>query len=259
MFFVGASAFGYGIRFNAGGSLTQIFWRIVEVTAIKTDSAAPGAPTDAPAKAPASTSIAAKPATEGMGKVDFVSPQLAAALAHPTRVGVMSLLVDGPASPREMAEAIDEPLNNVTYHVKQLRDLGAIELDRVERRAGGRVLERFYRASQRAYFDDDAWEVLSHQERLGVIWSIMRMMSRDITNAMTAGTFFGNDYDIHLTRSPMTVDEEGWKEIAALLNRSTKELFEITERVEERRAKGGTKPSIHTKVQMMQFRSPSPR
>src|SRR4051794_36590687 len=86
-------------------------------------------------------------------KVDFVSPQLAAALAHPTRVGIMSVLVEGPASPRLLAEAIDEPLNNVTYHVKQLRDLGCIELDRTEQRAGGRVIERFYRASQRAYFD----------------------------------------------------------------------------------------------------------
>jgi DNA-binding transcriptional ArsR family regulator len=192
-------------------------------------------------------------------KVDFVSPQLAAALAHPTRVAVMGALIEGPASPRQLAEAIDEPLNNVTYHVKQLRELGCIELERVERRAGGRVLERFYRATQRAYFDDDAWAVLDDHDRLGVLWSIVRMMSKDITTAMTAGTFFGERYDIHATRSPMTVDQEGWEEIAALLNRSTKELFEIEHRVEERRAKGETEPSVHTKVQILQFRSPSPR
>lgn len=227
----------------------------MEATAVKTDSDAPNPAARPPARIPDS---APSKATE-MPKVDFVSPQLAAALAHPTRVGVMSVLIEGPASPRQMAEAIDEPLNNVTYHVKQLRDLGCIELDRVERRAGGRVLERFYRATQRAYFDDDAWEVLNEQERLGVLWSIVRMMSKDITDAMTAGTFFGEDYDIHLTRSPMTVDEEGWEEVAALLNRSTKELFEITERVEERHAEGGPEPTIYTKVQMLQFRSPSPR
>ena len=255
MFFVGGSAFGVEIRFNAGGSLTQIFWRIVEATAVKTDSDGP----NSAAALPGPTLDSAPSTVQATPKVDFVSPHLAAALAHPTRVGVMSVLVEGPASPRQMAEAIDEPLNNVTYHVKQLRDLGCIELDRVERRAGGRVFERFYRASQRAYFDDDAWAVLNDHERLGVLWSIVRLMSKDITDAMTAGTFFGQDYDIHLTRSPMTVDEEGWEEIAALLNRSTKELFEITERVEARHAEGGTEPSIHTKVQMMQFRSPSPR
>jgi DNA-binding transcriptional ArsR family regulator len=227
----------------------------VEATAVKTDSKAPqmaASPSAPPADG-------ARSSAQKAPKVDFVSPQLAAALAHPTRVSVMGALIEGPASPRQLAEAIEEPLNNVTYHVKQLRDLGCIELDRVERRAGGRVLERFYRTTQRAYFDDDSWQVLNDNERLAVLWSIVRMMSKDITDAMTAGTFFGQDYDIHLTRSPMTVDEEGWEEIAALLNRSTKELFEITERVEERHAEGGTEPSIHTKVQMMQFRSPSPR
>jgi DNA-binding transcriptional ArsR family regulator len=190
-------------------------------------------------------------------RVDFVSPQLAAALSHPTRVSVMSALVEGPASPRQLAAEIGEPLNNVTYHVKQLRDLGCIELDRTEHRGGGRVLEHFYRARRRAYFDDDAWEMLDDRERLGVIWSIVRLMSKDIATAMAAGTFFG-DYDIHISRSPMSVDEEGWGEIAELLNRTTKELFEIEERVEERSGEGN-EAAIHAKVQLLQFRSPAPR
>lgn len=255
MFIDGVCAFGAGIRFNADGSLTQIFWRIVEATATKTDHVAPRPAASPPGPRPND----AQPTEGPLRKVDFVSPHLAAALAHPTRVSVMGALVEGPASPRQLAEAIDEPLNNVTYHVKQLRDLGCIELDRVERRAGGRVLERFYRSTQRAYFDDDAWEVLNDNERLAVLWSIVRAMSKDITDAMTAGTFFGDAYDIHLTRSPMTVDEEGWEEIAALLNRSTKELFDITERVEQRHDEGLTEPTIHAKVQILQFRSPSPR
>jgi DNA-binding transcriptional ArsR family regulator len=223
----------------------------VEATAIKTDSVAPSSAASPPPR----TTVP----VQSTDKVDFVSPQLAAALAHPTRVAVMGVLVEGPASPRQMAEAIDEPLNNVTYHVKQLRDLGCIELDRVERRAGGRVFERFYRASQRAYFDDDAWSILDEGQRLGVLWSVVQLMSKDITNAMTAGTFFGEDYDIHATRSPMTVDQEGWGEIATLLNRTTKDLFEVERRVKERRVKSGEEPAVYAKVQMLQFRSPSPR
>jgi DNA-binding transcriptional ArsR family regulator len=197
-------------------------------------------------------------APEGTPRVDFVSPQLAAALAHPTRVGVMSVLVEGPASPRQLAEAIDEPLNNVTYHVKQLRDLGCIELDRTEQRAGGRVIERFYRASQRAYFDDDAWEVLNASERLGLTWSILRLISKDISTAMTQGTFF-DDYNANLTRSPLTVDAEGWDEITDLVSRATREMFEIEERVTERSEDTGVKPTIHAKMQMLHFRSPYPR
>jgi DNA-binding transcriptional ArsR family regulator len=239
MFFALGSDFEYEIGFNAAESLTQIFWRIVEA-AVNTDLVAPNSASENPS-------------------VDFVSPQLAAAMSHPTRVSVMGILIEGPASPRQLAEAIDEPLNNVTYHVKQLRDLGCIELDHTERRAGGRVIERFYRASRRAYFDDDAWAVLNDNERLGVIWSILRLISKDISTAMTSGTFFSEEYDVHTMRSPMTVDQEGWEEITNVLNEATKELFEVERRVEDRRAESGEEPGIHAKVQMMQFRSPSPR
>jgi DNA-binding transcriptional ArsR family regulator len=189
-------------------------------------------------------------------KVDFVSPRLAAALSHPTRVGVMTHLIEGPASPRQLASAIGEPLNNVTYHVNQLRDLGCIELERTERRAGGRVLERFYRNSRRAWFDADAWEALGPAERHSVTWGVVRRISADIAEAMAGGTFFG-DHDPHVARAPMVVDERGWEEATEVLERSLRELFEVERRVGERTA-GGPPPSIHAKIDLMQFRSPPP-
>ena len=92
-------------------------------------------------------------------ELDFVSPQLAAAMSHPTRVHAMCLLIERTASPREIAEEIDEPLNNVTYHVNQLRELGCIEL--VADRAGGAAGASSSTSTgprQRAYFDEDAWD-----------------------------------------------------------------------------------------------------
>lgn len=187
-------------------------------------------------------------------RVDFISPQLAAAMSHPTRVAAMGVLTERDASPRELAEEIGEPLNNVTYHVNQLRELGCIELVRTERARGGRVLEHFYRTTQRPYFDEDAWEVLSAKERLGVIWSIAQMISKDITAAITSGTFFAED-DKHITRSPMKVDQAGWLEISELLNRTTKELIDIEGRVADRVA-DGEPARIDAKVEILQFRSP---
>jgi hypothetical protein len=142
--------------------------------------------------------------------------------------------------------------------VKQLRDLGAVELDHTEQRAGGRVIEHFYRATQRAYFDEQAWELLSDSERLGLAWSILRLMSKDISTAMTSGTFF-DGYDANLTRSPMTVDAEGWNELTELVGQATENLFAIEERVRERCEDRGEKAEIHAKVQMLHFRSPAPR
>ena len=187
---------------------------------------------------------------------DFISPQLAAAMSHPTRVQAMSVLLERTASPRQVAEAIDERLNNVTYHINQLRKLGCVELVRTERVRGGRVLERFYRATQRLYLDEDAWQTLNEKERLGLVGVSLRIISQDITAAMAAGTFFGTD-NAHLCRTPMVVDPAGWREVTELLERTSEGLFEIEARVAER-SSNGTPADIHTRVQMLQFRAPGP-
>lgn len=185
---------------------------------------------------------------------DFISPQLAAAMSHPTRVSALSILSERIASPREIAAEIDEPLNNVTYHVNQLRELGCIELVRTEPVRGGRVTEHFYRASRRAYFDDGSWAVLSEKERNGVILAILKMISKDIATAMAAGTFL-RDGDAHATRSRMPVDDEGWHEINKVIERATNELFEVEERVAARAAEG--KPAtINAKLDILQYRLP---
>ncbi|HVV90094.1 MAG TPA: hypothetical protein VHB53_06330 [Solirubrobacterales bacterium] len=191
-----------------------------------------------------------------VGIQDFLSPQLAAAMSHPTRVHAMSILLERTASPRQVADEIGEPLNNVTYHIKQLRKLGCVELVRTERVHGGRVIERFYRATRRLYFDGAAWDALDAKERLDLVGVTLRMISEDITLAMATGTIFEGD-DAHLSRSPMVVDAEGWREISAVIERATGELFEVEARVAERTA-GGSRADIHTKVEMLHFRSPPP-
>lgn len=185
---------------------------------------------------------------------DFVSPQLAAAMSHPTRVRVMSILTARNASPREMAAEMDEPLNNVTYHVNQLRDLGCIELARTTPVRGGRVVEHFYRPCRRAYFDAGAWDSLTEKERCGVIAAILKMVSQDIATAMAAGTFFENG-DAHASRSVMHLDPDGWLEVIELNERTVQGLFEIEERVSERTV-DGEGPTINAKLDILQYRMP---
>jgi DNA-binding transcriptional ArsR family regulator len=187
-------------------------------------------------------------------KPDFISPQLAAAMSHPTRIQTMTILLERTASPREVAEEIGERLNNVTYHLNQLRKLGCIELVRTERVRGGRVVEHFYRATKRLYFDEAAWQALDERERVDLNGATLRMISQDITSSMAAGTFFA-DQSAHLCRAPMVVDPEGWREISEVLERATEALFEVEARVAERTA-GDAPADIHARVQLLQFRAP---
>jgi DNA-binding transcriptional ArsR family regulator len=175
-------------------------------------------------------------------------------MSHPTRVHAMGILLERIASPRHIAEEIGEPLNNVTYHLNQLRKLGCIELVRTERVRGGRVLERFYRAKRRLFFDEAAWEALSEKERFDVVSVSLRMIAEDITTAMAAGTIFG-DGNSHLSRTGLVLDAEGWQEVSDLIERATTELFEIEASVAARTANGDP-ADIHTRIELMQFRAP---
>ena len=189
----------------------------------------------------------------GTKRPELISPQLAAAMSHPTRVLAMTILNERIASPRQIAAEIDEPLNNVTYHVNQLRDLGCIELVRTEAARGGRVLERFYKATQRSYFDEEAWDVLSEKERLGVTGASLKIVAKDIAQSMASGAFASGD-GTHLGRSVLQVDAKGWQEILEVLERSTREIIEIEERVAKRSGEGAA-PSIDARVVMLQFRA----
>ncbi|HET7636828.1 MAG TPA: helix-turn-helix transcriptional regulator [Candidatus Limnocylindria bacterium] len=65
------------------------------------------------------------------------------AFAHPMRIRIVLALVDGAeSSPRDLALTLGEPLSNVSYHVRALADLGAIELRRMLPRRG--ALQHFY-------------------------------------------------------------------------------------------------------------------
>jgi DNA-binding transcriptional ArsR family regulator len=81
-----------------------------------------------------------------------VDQRLLRALSHPLRQRILGALHDRVASPAELSRELAEPIGNVSYHVKMLRELGAIELVRTAPVRG--ALEHFYRASATAGFAD---------------------------------------------------------------------------------------------------------
>jgi DNA-binding transcriptional ArsR family regulator len=184
----------------------------------------------------------------------LTSSRLASALSHPTRLRTMKVVSERTATPREIAEEIGEPINNVAYHIKILQKLDCIELVKVEQAHGGRVAEHFYRASERPYFDDDSWEQLGQAEKLDVIGAIMQEITEDVAEAMASGTFYDPD-DNHLSRTPMVLDQEGWREVVKFLDDASDHLTEIQARVDQRR--GPDDEVLLTKVEIIQFRSPN--
>lgn len=143
-----------------------------------------------------------------------VDSRLAKALAHPLRVQLLAALNEGVASPNELAKKLDEPLTNVSYHVRMLHDLGTIELVETEPRRG--ALEHYYRAIVRPFFADREWKRLPKNARGSISDAVLQLVWEDAAEAIKSGLFDERE-DRHLSRTVLAVDDEGWEELNGLL------------------------------------------
>jgi DNA-binding transcriptional ArsR family regulator len=184
----------------------------------------------------------------------LVVPELTKALKHPTRTHILTVLNHRVASPKELAREVDRSIRHVTYHLGVLEKLGCAELVRAEPVRGGRVVEHFYKATKRAWLDRQSWMLLDRPEQQRVTSTLMELVSGDIEEAMSAGTF-EDPPDNHLSRTPLQVDDEGWKEISKLLDSTVDELLEIQARITNR--SGPDTELKPVKVEILHFRSPS--
>jgi hypothetical protein len=86
---------------------------------------------------------------------------------HPLReriVRAIDATENGVMSPNQLSIALDEPLGNVSYHVKTLRDDGCVELIKTEPRRG--AVEHFYRVTDGILTEDKTSEALKRIAKL---------------------------------------------------------------------------------------------
>ena len=88
---------------------------------------------------------------DGFQVSDIPSVDAAKAISHPMRFQILATLHGEPRSPQSLAAEIHVPLTNLSYHVKVLERLGAIELTGT--RSVGGTTEHFYRARWRVRVD----------------------------------------------------------------------------------------------------------
>jgi DNA-binding transcriptional ArsR family regulator len=182
-----------------------------------------------------------------------ITQQLAKALAHPLRVRILASLHRGISSPNQLSQELDEPLGNVSYHVKTLLEFDCIELVKTEPRRG--AVEHFYRATERAFFSDEDWAKIPAPARRGITGVILESIGKDATEALGAGTL-DQRTDSHVTRSPLVLDEQAWRDLNALLGETLERANEIQDEAAARlnETKG---ESINTKLAILHFESPS--
>src|SRR3984885_13411017 len=178
-----------------------------------------------------------------------ITQQLAKALAHPLRVRILSSLHKGISSPNQLAQELNEPLGNVSYHVKTLLEFDCVELVKTEPRRG--AVEHFYRATDRAFFSDGDWEQIPASARKGISGAVLEMIGQDATAALTSGTSDERAAS-HLSRTPLSLDEQGWSDLTQLLEQTLNRAVEIQDEATTR-LRGKREGAIDTKLALLQF------
>jgi DNA-binding transcriptional ArsR family regulator len=177
---------------------------------------------------------------------------MAKALSHPIRVQVLTILHRRVASPNQIAQELGEGLSQVSYHVKVLKDFNCVELVRTEPRRG--AVEHFYRATARAFLTDSDWEALPDSVRHSISAIAVQTVVQDLMEGLEGGTFDSRE-DRHVSRTPLIVDDEGWRDISSLLSDTLDRVLEIQVESASRLAESGEK-GIPTKVEILHFESP---
>jgi DNA-binding transcriptional ArsR family regulator len=182
---------------------------------------------------------------------EAVDQRLMKALTHTVRVQILSLMVDGEWSPNQLHKELGVGLSNISYHIKQLKDSGLIELTKTEPRRG--AVEHFYRAVDRVIVPESMTAALPKAARMETLKRILMLAEKDIADALKAGTFYDRP-DFHASWSPFVLDELGRAKLHARLDALLEEAIETEAESLERLAKeGGT--SIPTSLVIFAFGS----
>lgn len=187
-------------------------------------------------------------------KKDGVEQIVAKAFAHPLRVQILIILNEKVASPNMLAQQLDESLNLVAYHVRVLEKYDCIELVDTKQRRG--ATEHFYRATRRQLLTDDQWAQMPASLRPGMAAAVLKSIFEDIEAASKAGTLEEVD-DVHISRTPVVLDKQGWGEVSTLLKDTFDQLMEIQAAASQRVA-AGEDEGILAKVHLLHFKSPKP-
>ncbi len=168
------------------------------------------------------------------------------AISHPLRHRLLSMLDDRTASPNELARELGLPLGRVSYHIRLLAELGAIELVRTEPRRG--ALEHFYRAVTRGWFSEEDWARLPRSARRGIVGQSLQRIFTDVTAAVDAGGFDGPASQVKLTS--LELDKRGLEELTELLQSTAERLSRINAESADRRAGAG---GVTTALALLHF------
>lgn len=178
--------------------------------------------------------------------------QLLKALAHPIRLELLGILSYKEMSPTDFAAHRSEPISNLGYHFRVLRELGFIEVART--RPGRGSVEHIYRRIRQIVFSDRDWLIMPDEVRQIVASTTLRHLIGRMTEALQTGTLTARN-NTHISWRPLVLDEQGWKEVTKILWATFKAITRVELRAGQRMRESGER-GFEATVALAGFESP---
>lgn len=187
---------------------------------------------------------------QGKKLKQVIDPTVAKAFTHPLRGHVWVTVCErGIASPTEIADELDLDVSEVSYHFRELKRRNLIRLVRTVPRRG--FDEHFYEPCVPAlHFDDFDWMKIPAPIRSTFSAGMLRQVIQELVGALKVGSFDARSR--HLSRTWLSVDERGWKELMGVMKAALDRIQAIQER-SAKRCEGSAEPGIPVSVVLASF------
>ena len=179
-------------------------------------------------------------------------PRLVKALAHPLRVSILSALEHRTASPSQLAEELDVPLPNLSYHIRMLVQLDLLKLVKTRPRRG--AIEHYYQAKGRIVVSDKAWGEVPSLVKEAMVSAALKQAGEFVESGAARGGF--EDSNAHLSRQALKLDRKAWQELSKRVSALHEYAVDLQRESEKRRNESDHHDEVDAGLVMMLFRAP---
>jgi hypothetical protein len=142
----------------------------------------------------------------------------------------------------------------LSYHIRRLTALGFVKLVKSVPRRG--AIEHYYTAVTRPRITDATWAATPSIVKQATVAPRLEQIGAEASAALAGGGF--DAAETHLTRSPVTVDEKGWKQLATKLEALTADIQRIEAESTKRLQRTGHEGEQEVSVVLMLFHRVDP-
>lgn len=149
------------------------------------------------------------------------------------RAQILILLNERVASRPEICRELGASFDAVRYEMEVLKKTEPPLIELVRQKPVRGTVEKFYRATTKAYLDQSEWPGVPDAVKVGMRGSLLGILVDDVVAVVKDGTFDSLE-DAHMSWTPMILDELGWEQITAILFRAMQEVIKVKEDSAER-------------------------